>query len=102
MLALITLLSLVFPAEMGEKANPLETPDHIKPEWYFFFQFRMLKLLGLNTAVVTTGLMIALIAFWPWVDALLERIAPKKDLGVYVGIIAFLIFLSFTVWEGMV
>jgi quinol-cytochrome oxidoreductase complex cytochrome b subunit len=102
LLFLLTLLSLVFPAEMGEKANPLETPDHIKPEWYFFFQFRMLKLLGLNTAVVTTGIMIALIAFWPWVDALLERIAPKKDLGVYVGIIAFLIFLSFTVWEGIV
>jgi len=102
LLFLLTLLSLVFPAEMGEKANPFETPDHIKPEWYFFFQFRVLKLLGLNTAVLTSGAMIGLIVLWPWVDALLERIAPKKDLGVYVGIVTFLIFLSFTVWESLV
>ena len=62
----------------------------------------MLKLLGLNTAVLTSGAMIGLIVLWPWVDALLERIAPKKDLGVYVGIVTFLIFLSFTVWESLV
>lgn len=102
LLFLLTLLSLVFPAELGEKANPLLTPDHIKPEWYFFFQFRLLKLTGLQTAVLLTGAMVGLILLWPWVDALLERLAPKKDLGVYCGIAAFLTFLIFTVWESMV
>lgn len=102
LLFLLTLMTLVFPAELGEKANPLVTPDHIKPEWYFFFQFRMLKLTGLNTAVVLSGFLVLMIVFWPWIDALLERIAPGKDLGVYVGIVAFLVFLAFTVWEAMV
>lgn len=102
LLFLLTLLSLVFPAEMGEKANPLVTPEHIKPEWYFFFQFRLLKLMGLNTAVLASGLMAGLIVGWPWADALLEKIAPGKDLGVYVGIVAFVTFLAFTVWEAMV
>lgn len=102
LLFLLTLLSLVFPAELHEKANPLVTPEHIKPEWYFFFQFRLLKLTGLNTAVFLTGGLVVLLVAWPWVDAILERIAPKKDLGVYVGIVAFLTFLVFTVWEAMV
>ncbi|MFQ5489101.1 MAG: cytochrome bc complex cytochrome b subunit [Phycisphaerae bacterium] len=102
LLFLLTLLSLVFPAEMGEKANPLLTPEHIKPEWYFFFQFRLLKLMGLKTAVLLSGLMLALIVAWPWADALLEKIAPGKDLGVYVGIVTFVTFLAFTVWEAMV
>jgi hypothetical protein len=101
LLFLLTLMTLVFPAELGEKADALVTPEHIKPEWYFFFQFRLLKLTGLNTAVLLTGLLVGLIVLWPWVDALLERLAPKKDLGVYVGIVAFLMFLSFTVWEAM-
>ena len=102
LLFLLTLLSLVFPAELSEKANPLVTPDHIKPEWYFFFQFRMLKLTGLHTAVILSGFLVGLVLLWPWVDALLERVAPKKDLGVYFGILAFLTFLVFTVWESMV
>jgi hypothetical protein len=101
LLFLLTLLSLVFPSEMGEKANPLQTPEHIKPEWYFFFQFRMLKLLGLNTAIFVTGVMVVLLMFWPWVDSVLERIAPRKDLGVYIGIAAFSSFLVFTVWESL-
>ncbi|MCH7871538.1 MAG: cytochrome b N-terminal domain-containing protein [Planctomycetes bacterium] len=102
LLFLLTLLSLVFPAGLGEKANPLVTPEHIKPEWYFFFQFRMLKLLGLNTAVMLTGVMMVLVVFWPWVDALLEKIAPGKDVGVWFGIVAFVAFLVLTVWEAMV
>ena len=102
LLFLLTLLSLVFPATLHEKADPLVTPDHIKPEWYFFFQFRLLKLTGLNTAVFLTGALFGIIVLWPWIDALLERLAPKKDLGVYVGIVAFLLFLVLTVWEAMV
>ncbi len=101
LLFLLTLLTLVFPAELGEKANPLVTPEHIKPEWYFFFQFRLLKLMGLSTAVLLTGAMFALLILWPFVDAFLEKLAPKKDLGVYIGIVAFLGFLTLTVWEAM-
>ena len=102
LLFLLTLLSLVFPAHLGEKANPLVTPEHIKPEWYFFFQFRMLKILGLNAAVFLTGVLAVLVVAWPWIDALLEKFAPKKDLGVFVGIFAFIGFLVLTVWEAMV
>ncbi|MCK6456095.1 MAG: cytochrome b N-terminal domain-containing protein [Phycisphaerae bacterium] len=102
LLFLLTLFTLVFPAELGERADPLVTPDHIKPEWYFFFQFRLLKLTGLDTAVVLSGLLVVMIVAWPWIDALLERLAPKKDLGIYVGIVAFLTFLAFTVWEATV
>jgi quinol-cytochrome oxidoreductase complex cytochrome b subunit len=101
LLFLLTLLTLVFPAGLGDKANPLVTPEHIKPEWYFFFQFRLLKLTGLTAAVGLTGALLVLVVFWPWVDALLEKLAPGKDLGVYVGIVAFLLFLTFTVWESM-
>lgn len=102
LLFLLTLMTLVFPAELAEKANPLVTPDHIKPEWYFFFQFRMLKLTGLNTAVVLSGLLAVMVVAWPWIDSLLERFAPKRDLGIYIGILAFLLFLVFTVWEATV
>jgi len=102
LLGLLTLLSLVFPAELGEKANPLVTPEHIKPEWYFYFQFRVLKLTSLTASVALTGVILTILFLWPWIDRFLERIAPEKNLPVYVGIVGFLVFLVFTVWEAMV
>ena len=55
---LLTFLAIVFPAGMGEKANPLVTPEHIKPEWYFFWAFRWLKLMSDRAAILTQGLFI--------------------------------------------
>ena len=55
----LTLLSLAFPADLGAKANPALTPEHIKPEWYFFFQFRLLKLTSLSASVVVASWAVA-------------------------------------------
>jgi len=97
----LTLLTLVFPPEMGVKANPLVTPEHIKPEWYFYFQFRMLKLTSLQASVILTGVMMAVLFLWPWIDRFLERIAPGRNLPIYIGILGFIWFLAFTVWEAL-
>nr|YP_637165.1 cytochrome b [Pelobates cultripes]CAI38770.1 cytochrome b [Pelobates cultripes] len=48
MLALLTLLSLFSPNLLGDPdnftpANPLVTPPHIKPEWYFLFAYAILR-----------------------------------------------------------
>src|SRR3989304_584559 len=39
-LAILTLLS---PAPMFPKADPLATPEHIKPEWFFLAAYQLLK-----------------------------------------------------------
>nr|ADA53654.1 cytochrome b [Leptobrachium promustache] len=48
MLSLLTLLSLFLPNLLGDPdnftpANPLITPPHIKPEWYFLFAYAILR-----------------------------------------------------------
>ncbi len=107
----LTMLCLLFPSELGEQANPQVTPEHIKPEWYFYFQFRVLKLspgiaaLGLTSldvSVLLTGVLLAILFLWPWIDSFIEKLAPGRNLPVYIGIVGFLVFLTFTVWEAMV
>lgn len=36
-------LSTIMPAHLGPKADPFDTPAHIKPEWYFLPAFYSLK-----------------------------------------------------------
>ncbi len=98
---LLTLLALIFPAEMGPKANPLLTPDHIKPEWYFYFQFRLLKLTSLTMSVALVGLAGLVAFFWPFIDSWLSKRSRSADTIVTaIGIVAFLGFLVLTLWEA--
>jgi hypothetical protein len=53
-------------------------------------------------SVLLTGLMLAILFLWPWIDRFLEKLAPGRNLPIYIGIAGFLTFLAFTVWEAMV
>lgn len=71
LLFLITLV-LFFPDLLGDPdnyspANPLNTPPHIKPEWYFLFAYAILRSipnkLGGVVALVLSILILALLPF---------------------------------------
>jgi ubiquinol-cytochrome c reductase cytochrome b subunit/cytochrome b6 len=98
---LLTILALVFPAGLGEPANPNETPLHIKPEWYFYFNFRLLKLTSLKLSVVLTLAIGAIAFFWPFLEEWFSRRWRISDrVPVALGVLAFLLFLLLTVWEA--
>ena len=42
-LALLIVLATVLPAGLEEKADPFNTPQHIKPEWYFLWIYQFIK-----------------------------------------------------------
>lgn len=42
-LMILVTFSTLFPAHLGPKADPFDTPAHIKPEWYFLAAFYSLK-----------------------------------------------------------
>lgn len=99
---ILTILALVYPAQMGEPANPLITPEHIKPEWFFFAMFRWLKLMSFQVGVVGSMLFLLILLFWPFIDRLFMKRLPGRDVSFWIGVIGFLIFLTFTIWEALV
>ena len=36
-------LGMLFPVGLGAPADPLDTPLHVKPEWYFLALYQLLK-----------------------------------------------------------
>ena len=99
---LLTILALIFPAGLGAQADPSQTPAHIKPEWYFYFNFRLLKLTSLRLSVVLTMGLGAVAFFWPFIEDWLRRRFRMPDgVSVLIGVLAFLVFLIFTVWESL-
>jgi len=101
LLTLLTVLAMVFPAHLGQAANPDQTPLHIKPEWYFYPVFRWLKLVPLGVAMAGLLLGGLLFLFWPFVDGAIRRRNPKSELGTLVGASAAVLLLVFLVWEAL-
>ena len=97
----LTCLAVIFPAGLAEKANPMVTPPHIKPEWYFYWTFRWLKLAGLTLAVLSIGCAGFLAFVWPFLDAAIRRRRPASELSVHLGIAAVLVLIVLTLWEAI-
>ena len=102
LMVVLSVLATVVPATMGSKADPLVTPEVIKPEWYFYVAFRWLKLFSLTFAVLSSGLIVLAMFVWPWIESALRRWTGIDDIHVYIGIVATLVLIGFTTWEAIV
>ncbi len=101
LMVLLAAVACIFPATMGPKANPLITPPEIKPEWYFYVSFRWLKMFSGTFAILSTGLIVAAMFLWPWIDAGLRRITKNEDISVWIGIGGTGLLIGLTVWEAV-
>jgi quinol-cytochrome oxidoreductase complex cytochrome b subunit len=83
------------------KADPNITPTNIRPEWYFFPSYRWLKMVPVQVGLWSSTAFVLAMLFWPWVDAGLERIAPRRKLGVVIGTAGWLFTLCLLIWEAL-
>jgi quinol-cytochrome oxidoreductase complex cytochrome b subunit len=95
----LTLLAIFFPVGLGERANPLVTPPHIKPEWYFYFAFRILKITSLTFAVLATGAGFFIMVLWPLIDGAIRRRFKDSEASVVIGAVVVLLIIFLTIWE---
>ncbi len=102
LMILLSALACIFPAVMGPPADPLTTPEVIKPEWFFYVAFRWLKLFSGTAAVLSMGLVVFIMFAWPFIDAWIRRSTRYAEASVWIGIVGVLIIVGLTVWEAAV
>ncbi len=102
LMILLSALATLLPVGMGPRADPLVTPDVIKPEWFFYVAFRWLKLFTGLTAVLTQGLIVFVMFLWPFIDEWLVRKFKYADISVWIGVVGALTIMGFTMWEALV
>lgn len=102
LMILLSVLATVLPATMGPRADPLSTPEVIKPEWFFYVAFRWLKLFSRTFAVLSTGFIVFVMFCWPFIDAFLRKRTRFAEASVWIGIFGALAIMALTVWEALV
>jgi cytochrome b6 len=103
-LNLLAILAVLFPWELGEKADPFApAPEGIKPEWYFLFMYQALKYFpakmgpmdGEVVGILLFGLAGLLWFLVPWWDAKTPKGSRNRTLN-YVGIVVLLFMIVMT------
>ena len=104
-LGILVVLASILPAGLEAKADPLVTPEHVKPEWYFLAVYQLLKVvpaIGPITAQLL-GVLIPMIAvvvllFLPFLDrnpAVAKRRRPIALIAMFAIIVGLAVL---TVW----
>jgi quinol-cytochrome oxidoreductase complex cytochrome b subunit len=102
LMLILSALATILPATMGPRADPLTTPEVIKPEWFFYVMFRWLKLFSGTAAVLSIGFILFAMFIWPFIDALIRRFRKGSEASVWIGIAAVLAIVGLTTWEALV
>ncbi|MBI4827785.1 MAG: hypothetical protein HY804_03075 [Nitrospinae bacterium] len=107
-LMLLITISTLFPAHLGPKADPFDTPEHIKPEWYFLAAYYVLRLAEYTDflgawapkimGIVLQGVAVAILILVPFLDrGGPERRPAKRPLAMTLGAIGAALFIVFTI-----
>jgi len=95
---LIGLLALFRPVGLGDPADPLNTPLHVKPEWYFLALYQLLKYIPKTVGAVTPVIAVIVLILWPFLDR-----KPDKSSKIYrtrfiIVTVAVIVLIAMTIW----
>ena len=94
----IGLIGLFSPVGLGDPADPMNTPAHVKPEWYFLGLYQLLKYISKTAGAVLPILGVLLITIWPFIDRkpdTTRRSYRSRAIGVAIFMI---VLIGMTIW----
>jgi len=64
----VGLIGLFSPVGLGTPADPMDTPAHTKPEWYFLALYQLLKFIPKTTGAMIPVILAGVVLLWPFFD----------------------------------
>ncbi len=106
---IIGFIALFKPVGLEAPADPLNTPLHVKSEWYFLALYQLLKIipsmvLGIQGKVIGVTipvLLVGVILIWPFLDRKADKSRKIYYYRMAFVAIAVTIIIALTVWGAM-
>jgi cytochrome b6-f complex subunit 4 len=93
-------LGMFLPVGLEEPADAMNTPAHVKPEWYFLALYQLLKYIPKTTGALIPVALLGLIAFWPFFDRKPQETKRVQKIRLYVVGIGMAVLVVLTIWGG--
>lgn len=97
-LGVLVVLASVLPAGLEDKADPLVTPAHIKPEWYFLSVYQLLKIVPRTIGIIAPIMVIGILLFLPFIDNNREVAKRKRPIALFLLVVSLVGIAVLTYW----
>jgi quinol-cytochrome oxidoreductase complex cytochrome b subunit len=98
LVGIVATIGLFSPVGLEEPADPMVTPDHVKPEWYFLALYQLLKYIPKTIGALVPMLLLGAVILWPFFDRKPEtskKVQKIRLISVSVGMI---VLILLTIW----
>lgn len=95
---IIGLIGLFSPVGLGEPADPMNTPAHVKPEWYFLGLYQLLKYISKTMGAVLPLVAVLVITFWPFIDRNPDTSRKSYRWRTIAVTVFMVILIAMTIW----
>jgi cytochrome b6-f complex subunit 4 len=83
----VGIVGLLSPIGLGDRADPMNTPLHVKAHWYFVFLQEMLKYVPKNIGVVLPVLGVFALILWPFFDKRSDSRKARRNRIILVTVV---------------
>jgi quinol-cytochrome oxidoreductase complex cytochrome b subunit len=98
LVVLTGVLGLFFPVGVGTPADPMDTPIHVKPEWYFLFLYQLLRFIPKTIGATAPVIAILLLAIWPFLDSKPDSTKKASQIRLWFSVVLIIIIIALTIW----
>jgi len=97
-LVIIGVLGLFFPVGLGDQADPMNTPTHVKPEWYFLSLYQLLKYIPKSMGVILPILAVIGLIVLPFIDKKPDLFHRQRYIRFGIAAVIILVLAGLSIW----
>lgn len=94
----VGVVGLINPLGLGPPADPMDTPAHAKPEWYFLFLYQLLKFIPETIGATAPVVGLFVLAILPFLDRRQKKTTRAMLIRGGAALIATLIIIGLSIW----
>jgi len=98
LVTIVATIGLFSPLGLEEPADPMVTPAHVKPEWYFLALYQLLKYIPKTIGALVPMVLLGAVILWPFFDRKPETSKKVQRVRLIYISIGMVILIGLTIW----
>ena len=95
---IIGLIGMFSPVGIGDPADSMDTPAHVKPEWYFLALYQLLKFIPKSAGAVGPVIALILLTLLPFIDSKPDKSKKSQRIRFFTVLFLLVISIGLTIW----
>ncbi len=95
---IIGIIGLFAPVGLGAPADPMDTPEHVKPEWYFLSLYQLLRYIPKTIGATLPVIIMLFLLVWPFLDKKPDSSKKNVRIRFWISLIGMIVLVALTIW----